>query len=144
MSLTYNERARVAAVAVLHKDSVLLGKRIETYKGEPQPYGGYWSIFGGTLEEGENPMVGAIRELKEETEIELSITDIAYIKTIENEECSFTVYGYQAPRLIHPVLNFEHTEYGWFLLNSLSNFTEKIDPKLIECINHYKKNLYPE
>jgi ADP-ribose pyrophosphatase YjhB (NUDIX family) len=55
-----------AVEGVLERDGkVLLGRR----KHEPRR--GYWDVPGGFLEEGEEPLVGLKRELREETGIEV-------------------------------------------------------------------------
>ena len=43
----------------------------------------------------------------------------------------------EVSEMVTPILDEEHTEYGWFNINSLGNFPEKIDPKIIECIKLY-------
>ena len=50
----------VASIAVVDGDKLLMGKRNDN---------GKWTLPGGHLEPGENPKEGAIRELKEETNI---------------------------------------------------------------------------
>lgn len=40
------------------------------------PFRGYWDIPGGFLEEGEHPEQGALREVKEETGLEVHLTDL--------------------------------------------------------------------
>jgi ADP-ribose pyrophosphatase YjhB (NUDIX family) len=130
-----------AGVAVLHKDLVLLAKRVEFWGEEktPVPLGGYWSIFAGSIEEGESPSVCAVRELKEESQIHAEITDIVYTKTIEEDAVSLAVYVLEVKEIINPILNEEHTEFGWFRIDSLESFPDKIDTKVIDCINHYAK-----
>ena len=39
------------------------------------------------------------------------------------------------------VLNYEHTEYGWFNINTLNSFVEKIDQKIVDSLNFYVKKL---
>jgi len=46
-------------------------------------YPGYWSFFGGAMEEGEFPLRGLIRELKEELP-DCNFEDITYLNRIEN------------------------------------------------------------
>lgn len=123
-----------AGVAVLFQNSILLAKRVESWNGKPVPYGGYWSIFGGTIEEGENPMMCAVRELEEESQIKISITDLKFIKKIIDHDVEFVFYVTEVPSLINPVLNEEHSEFGWFSIDTLNNFQEDIDPKIVECI----------
>ena len=138
MNSTFSEPIQVGAVAVFYKDCVLLGKRTKVHEGKEVPYGGYWSLFGGAGEKGENPMMTASRELREETQIEAPIHHLTYITRIETDECSFIAYAYEASSRLTPVLDFEHTDYGWFPINSLDSFSEKIDPKIVECIKLYK------
>ena len=123
-----------AGVAVLFQNSILLAKRVESWNGKPVPYGGYWSVFGGTIEEGENPMMCAVRELEEESQIKISITDLKFIKKIIDHDLEFVFYVTEVPSLINPVLNEEHSEFGWFSIDALNNFQEDIDPKIVECI----------
>ena len=129
-----------AGVAVLFQNSILLAKRVESWNGKPVPYGGYWSIFGGTIEEGENPMMCAVRELEEESEIKISITDLKFIKKIIDHDVEFVFYVTEVSSLINPVLNEEHTEFGWFSIDALSSFQEDIDPKIIECILLHRRS----
>ena len=129
-----------AGVAVLFQNSILLAKRIESWNGKPVPYGGYWSIFGGTIEEGENPMMCAVRELEEESEIKISITDLKFIKKIIDHDVEFVFYVTEVSSLINPVLNEEHTEFGWFSIDALSHFQEDIDPNIVECILLHRRS----
>jgi 8-oxo-dGTP diphosphatase len=130
-----------AGVAVLFENSILLAKRIDFWEGKPIPYGGYWSIFGGTIEEDENPMMCAVRELEEEAQIKISITDLKFIKKIIDHDVEFVFYVTEIKSLINPILNEEHSEFGWFSISALNNFHDKIDPKIIECVNLYKNGV---
>ena len=130
---------RAAAVAVIYGDLILLGKRCTHYKGEEVAFGGYWSVFSGTLEEGEGPIACAARELFEETQIRAPVYLLNFIKTFFDNDLEFTLYSYEVDELVVPVLDFEHTEHGWFKIDSLENFTEKIDSKIVECIEIYRR-----
>ena len=142
MEETASPVSRAAAIAPLYGNAILLGKRLELHQGKPVPYGGYWSIFGGRLNEGENPMCGAVRELEEETEIKVSIKDLRFVTRLVNTDSEFIFYFTELPSLINPVLNFEHTEYGWFRIDSLDTFPEKIDPKILKCIKDIEQLRY--
>ena len=122
----------------MYDNCILLAKRIHSWKGEPVPFGGYWSVFAGTIEDNENALSCAVRELKEEAQITAPSESLEYIKTFKADRGDFVLYIYEADRLIIPTLNEEHTEYGWFKINSLRTLTEKIDPKIIECIELYE------
>ena len=135
---------RAAGVAPIYKNSILLAKRTEFWGKEktPVPLGGYWSIFAGSLEKNENPMVCAVRELKEETQISTSIEHLKYIKTIQEPNLELTIYALELEEMILPVLNEEHIEYGWFDIHELDSFPDKIDEKMVNCINLYKKTKF--
>ena len=73
---------RVAAVALISGDMILLGKRTTEWNGVPlsaDQYPGYWLLFGGGVEQGESPIKCALRELMEETCIEVEPHDLKYI-----------------------------------------------------------------
>jgi 8-oxo-dGTP pyrophosphatase MutT (NUDIX family) len=61
-----------AEVYILWNDALLMFKRSETKKKFP----GFWSIPGGHIDEGEDPLAAAIREVKEETGVLISPADI--------------------------------------------------------------------
>jgi 8-oxo-dGTP pyrophosphatase MutT (NUDIX family) len=134
---------RASGVAVLFGSSILLAKRIEFWGEEkvPVPYGGYWSVFGGMIEEGENPMMCAVRELEEEAQIKIRISDLKFVKIVIDGDVEFAFYITELTELVNPVLNNEHTESGWFSIESLNNFHDKIDPKIVECVNLYKNGV---
>ena len=136
MSLTFDRR-RVAAVAIIFKSSILFGKRMEEYEGNPVPYGGYWSVFGGAVEEGESPFQAAAREVYEETQITIPLVELKFIKIIEEDDLDFILYAYEAPDLLVPTLDYEHSEYGWYQIEELHRFPYKIDPKIVEGVNLY-------
>lgn len=135
-------RTRASGVAVIHKDLILLGKRIEFWEGKPVSLGGYWSVFAGSIEEGESPIVCATRELFEETEIKCEVTDIKYIRTISDEDVELNLYALELNELINPKLNEEHTEFGWFKIEHMDKIGGKVDPKIIKSVNFYVKNKY--
>jgi 8-oxo-dGTP pyrophosphatase MutT (NUDIX family) len=61
-----------AEVYIFYQDSLLMFKRSDTKKKFP----GFWSIPGGHIDEGEDPLAAAIREVKEETGVTISARDI--------------------------------------------------------------------
>ena len=67
--LYYNSKPCAGAL-IVQKDKILLVKRNKA------PYKGYWDIPGGFLEPGEHPEVGMIREVKEETGLEVKPLEI--------------------------------------------------------------------
>ncbi len=141
MNSPYDHLKQVAATAVICGDSVLLGKRALVYRGTPIPYAGYWSLFGGAVEEGESPLTAAVRELEEETRIKTSLVHLEYRKTLSffaedgsDQIIEFTIYVLRLKERPTPILDEEHSEYGWFKISSLQSVTEKIDPKIVEVL----------
>jgi 8-oxo-dGTP pyrophosphatase MutT (NUDIX family) len=128
-----------SGVAVFYKDLVLLAKRIELWEGQPIALGGYWGIFAGSVEYEETPITCAARELFEETEIKADTDSLQHIGVIDSEDLSFHMYALELSEKIEPTLNEEHTEYGWFLIDQLDNFQDKIEPEMAETLISYKK-----
>ena len=131
--------SQAAGVAVVHGSSILLAKRIEVcpvFK-KPITFGGYWSIFLGAMDENESPSICACRELKEETQIDISVSEIQFICSYKNPHGLLHLYCHRSDELIVPKLNFEHTQFGWFDLNTLDSFTEKIDLDLMKVISNF-------
>ncbi len=112
--------------AVFFEDKILLAKRIEFYKGDLVPFGGYWSIFCGAIEKNESAIVAAKRELYEETKIIPSRPLIFLDKRIDADS-EFSFYYIAIDKMIEPELCFEHTESAWFKVEDLESFPYKID-----------------
>lgn len=127
-------KIQAAGVGITHKGSVLLAKRIEKYKGKPVSYPGYWSIFTGTVDDGESLIDCAARELMEESQIKLDPKTFTFIKTISREDTDLSVFFVESDELLVPILNEESTGYGWFSINSLDSFTEKLDDEILNSI----------
>lgn len=66
----YRNAKPCAGALVTRNGRVLLVKR------GIQPYLGYWDIPGGFLEEDEHPEPGAVREVREETGLEVRLTEL--------------------------------------------------------------------
>lgn len=136
MSSPCKDLPPAAGLALVCGNLVLLAKRITSYKGSPVAFGGYWSLFSGGVEKGESPEACVRRELWEEAQLCVD-GELVFVKTLYNKHCSLAIYGTSLPALVTPVLNYEHTEYGWFDIRSLGNFPEKIDGGIVECIQEY-------
>ncbi len=88
---------------------LLLLKRSDKTKGA-----GKWSLVGGGLEKGEDPLAGIKREAQEEAQIELEDVkpvDVAAFYEFDNPS---VVICYQAVTHTKEVTsNWEHDEYTW-------------------------------
>jgi 8-oxo-dGTP pyrophosphatase MutT (NUDIX family) len=119
---------RPAAGLLLHwtddkgGDWWLLGKR-------HRDLGGGWSNLGGSLERGEHPLLGAFRELHEETLIPVQALRGATISHVV--ECGtaarpYTMFVLEVPnRFRSATLNWEHTDIAWWLTGDVDLMGEK-------------------
>lgn len=82
--------------------------------------GGYWSIPCGAIEKGEAPFLAAQRELKEETQIDINSSILEYVTAFKAHDGGrFNLYLYNASEFLSPVLDYEHTEWGYFKLENI-------------------------
>ncbi len=126
---------QAAAVCIFHGGSVCLGLRASSGCS----FSGYWAPFGGVIEEGENPMLAAVRELKEETKISLEVSDLQYMQEIQNDNgCRYILYAYHSPELLLPTLNFEHLESGYFRIDSIKQSPSPVCPQVANAILSYE------
>ena len=137
--LSYKE---AAAVCIFHAGSVCLAQRIETcpLSDKPLPFPGYWAPFGGAIETNESAMAAACRELKEEAQIDIQISDLEYMQEITNDDDSrYILYAYHPGSLVFPTLNFEHTQFGYFRVESLHISPNPLCPSVQEAIQSYEE-----
>lgn len=93
---------RVSTVAIFHGDRMLMGKRRDTSS---------WTNPGGHLEAGEDPLDGAVREVKEETGIDLPYEDLYSVnsKTVTKPDGSkIKVYGFKVDLNSRPSTTLKH------------------------------------
>lgn len=138
-----DEFKRYSGVLVKHKNKVLLCKRA---KEETLP--GQWSIPSGKIEKEELPLDAAIREFKEETDIELpkNLDLIGLINKYKNDGKTkrglIFVYYLDSKKELTPDLEkaqdgFEHSECGYFDIENLplsktNHQLEKIIKKVLK------------
>tara|TARA_R110002110_G_scaffold46952_4_gene141366 strand:+ start:973 stop:1359 length:387 start_codon:yes stop_codon:yes gene_type:complete len=108
-----------AGVIVKYGKTVLLCKRHKSCN-----FGGHWSVPAGAVEEGETSFGAAERELFEETKIKIERPLEFVMKTDGMKSRGrggepFYIYKYDSDEMLYPKLDFEHTEYGWFIPTNL-------------------------
>lgn len=84
------EAKRVAKAAIICDGSMLLGRRRDDHT---------WAEPGGHLEDGESPLHGVIREIKEETGLDVMPRHLTLLKTKHVKKPDgkkLTVYAYKA------------------------------------------------
>jgi ADP-ribose pyrophosphatase YjhB (NUDIX family) len=92
------------------KGNILLIRRSKTAPRRPLQ----WDLPGGFVDDGERVMETCLRELKEETGVEVISAKEVTAVTREREDRTFTIHFYLAqiddPKV---VLSYEHDKYMW-------------------------------
>ena len=105
------ESSKVAKAVMLKGKKVLLLKRSRDSNWMPEK----WAIPGGHIEEGESSKDAAIRETKEETNL-----DISNIRELKKQEQVIIYYSDSQSGVIR--LDFEHTDWAWVSYDELDNY----------------------
>lgn len=100
----------VAEIYIIHDDKLLMLKRSETKKKFP----GFWSLPGGHIDEGEDPLAAAIREVKEETGVtivpeEIKLKVVALHHHIDREEL-YAAFAFAVTLTEQPIITSEERE----------------------------------
>lgn len=104
----YTGSKLAAGVFIENGDRVLLIRRGE------QPARGLWDVPGGFLEEGESPMDGARREVREELGIELGELDLMLVDLNDAGETPVVDVMYRCTEVHGAPKPLEVLEIGWF------------------------------
>jgi 8-oxo-dGTP diphosphatase len=107
-----NSKPTASGIVVNDAGEILLARRgIEPFKG-------MWDVPGGFLEAAEHPEAGVVRELREETGLEVTVTRLVgiYMDTYGPEPCEDTLNVYYECRIVGGELSAadDITEAGWF------------------------------
>ncbi len=79
------QRQRVAAYAVIIRDDrILLARLAPRISAAP-----LWTLPGGGLDHGEDPRVAVVREVHEETGLDVTISATAHVYSMHNEQARF-------------------------------------------------------
>jgi len=97
-------------VAIIDRyDRLLLLLRGETAPWMPNRY----CLPGGGLNSGESLIDGAVREIYEETSIELDSNFLVPMTVKYNCDYNKIVMVYKSPNMLSVSLNWEHSDYQW-------------------------------
>ncbi|NQU78589.1 NUDIX domain-containing protein [Candidatus Woesearchaeota archaeon] len=106
------------AIIINENDEVLLVKRSAQSRTEPE----YWSRPGGEVDFGEAVEDAVVREVKEETSINVEILKFLEITQVLDDKKHWIALGYLARYLSGEVQNLEpekHDAIKWFPLSQL-------------------------
>ena len=133
------ESAPYVGTALLFNNLVLLAKRIEIcpYTKKRVKYGGYWSIFCGAVEENEAHYIAAYREVLEETGLDLDKKMFVHQELVRD----LRLYTYELDEMVHPILNYEHTEWGYFKIDQIKISPTPIDEEIADRIQAFRRTV---
>ena len=125
----------VKAIVIYHQ-KILILKRVR-----PSSDGlGYWELPGGGLEYGETPHEALIRELKEETGLDIKIIIPVYTFTAIRPDYQTVGIGFLTiPTNDHVQLSHEHTDYQFVSSTELLQYIDKkIYDDIIMTLKEYE------
>ena len=117
-----NSMRPAAAVAIINNDKILMLKRMDNSK---------WTLPGGTMEIDESLVDCVIREIKEETGLKVSITDVIGTYTdpdirIEYSDGEvrreFTIVYYGKAEEQNVIIDNESSAYEWIPINKVEEY----------------------
>ena len=110
-----------AGVMVRFENKVLLCKRRNDIPESTLP--GYWSVPAGYVEPEEDIKTCAIRETKEETGIDIPQNETKFLAAYPSSDGTgvFYDYLYRSPTKVEPVIDDEHTDWGYFGIDEIPN-----------------------
>ena len=125
---------KIAAVALVRKENLLL-----LVKRAIEPHIGKWSLPSGYVDRGENVESSAIREVKEETNLNVTIEKLQGLYSGIGPVV-LAVYQATASDDTDPIPNHETLAVDWFDINNLPHLPFPHDSNIIhDFIKDYKK-----
>ena len=121
--LNIEKPKKIGGVVVKSEGQVLLVRRSENAGKYPN----FWAVPMGHVEDGEKFIQGAHREFQEETKLDIDINSLVYLDTIKDTKYNRIVrlYTIELPNKPKPELDHEHSDYGYYDVNSLPHPIEK-------------------
>ena len=106
-----------SAVVILDKnDNILLLLRSKKSRWMPAK----WGLPGGKVDSGENSAGAAIRETKEETDLDIEISNLKHLDNYSNEGIDmFYASDYSGTVRI----DFEHDDHKWVARQDMSRYS---------------------
>ena len=136
------EKGIIVHVLIMNQGKILILKRAK----EGDPLKNCWDSPGGTLEDGEQPILGAKRETMEETGLELNELRLFYcasnLDVPKNKQFITLIFLGEThinPRSVK-LNRREHGEFRWIGLNEFGDY--QVVDFVGECISYLKRHRY--
>ena len=120
---------QVAVGAIIQRDGALL-----MIKRAQEPASGLWSIPGGRVEAGELIADALRREVKEETNLDIEVGELAGILEIPDSEMHFVILDHFATIVgdPDPVPGSDASEVRWVALDEIAGL--ECTPRFVETM----------
>lgn len=130
----YNKLISIVISGITNDNKILLIKRVTP------PYTGFWSLPGGKIEFGEHPEQTALREIKEETNLDCEFQGFKGIASeiVHNKDdkiAHFMIYVCKLKPLHTNIQSKKEGELQWFDMDKLEK--EKIIPSDLLMIKEF-------
>ena len=110
-----------------NKDEILLLKRSQ----KVDSHRGLWGFPGGKIEEDETSVEAAIREVKEETDLDIYAKELSYVFTMRKDNEKDIVF-YLTNKFSGEVsIDWESEDFSWTKISSLESMEMVPAPKII-------------
>jgi mutator protein MutT len=126
--VTFLDPKLAVAVLIERNGKILLGRRAHNTRSP-----GKWSFPAGFVERGEQVELAAIREVREETGLEITLDILIGLFSQNGEIVVLAVYAAHAAG--EPVASDDLTEVGWFSLDELPELAFDHDQRIIDRWN---------
>ena len=120
------DKHEVSKVMIIDKDKVLLLLRSKNSHWKPL----YWDFPGGHLKNDEDWAEGAIRETKEETDLDISGLQEISVENIEKRLKFFKTSDFSGKITLDTV---ENEDYMWLKVEEMPNY-DKLTPNVKKLI----------
>ena len=109
--------SKIGGVVVKSEGEILLVRRSENAGKYPN----FWAVPMGHVEDNEKFIQGAHREFQEETKLDIDINSLVYLDTIKDTKYNgiIRLYTIELPNKPEPELDHEHSDYGYYDVDSL-------------------------
>ena len=124
LNIVVNDSKKVAKVVIIDNSNRVLLLKKSDYVNK---YAGEWDLPGGHIKVGEKLLTGLKREVKEETDLDVS--NLIFVEKIDNLDFYYCKYNNKPIKISH-----EHTGFRFFDKNSLNPAKkfEKVALKALE------------